>query len=284
MESINLEELKRIEAPMNYLTEGSEKPVNYMYAPPPGVPQRTGQYGKYTIPIYDGRSVAQHLSLDTNGFMLTQHKTAVKNFYDENEVKSVYYPEVAQLLKEITGATKVAVFDHNIRCLTMAQTGENGVREPVKMAHNDYTLKSGPQRVRDLLPADEAERLLQHRFMEINVWRPIRGPVQANPLAVCDARSMTLQDFVAMDLKYQDRTGEVYAITFKPRHHWFYFPHMQRDEVLLLKGYDSMEDGRARFTAHSSFEDPTTPLDAPARESIEARMLVFFAPEESGAR
>lgn len=95
---------------------------------------------------------------------------------------------------------------------------------------------------------------------------------------------MTLQDFVAMDLKYQDRIGEVYAVAFNPDHRWFYFPHMQRDEVLLLKGYDSMEDGRARFTAHSSFEDPTTVPDAPARESIETRMLVFFAPEETAAR
>lgn len=284
MDDLMLATLKRIEVPMNYLTKGSEKPVNYMYTPPPGVPPRTGQYGKYTVPLYDGRSIAQHLSLDTNGFMLTRHETAVKNFYDPDEVHAVYFPEIERLMKKIAGATKVVVFDHNVRCLTKAQKGENGAREPVKMAHNDYTLKSGPQRVRDLLPADEAERLLHHRFMEINVWRPIQGPVQADPLAVCDARSMTPQDFVAMDLKYQDRIGEVYAVAFNPNHRWFYFPQMQRDEVLLLKGYDSMDDGRARFTAHSSFEDPTTPPDAPARESIEVRTLVFFAPEEPAAR
>jgi hypothetical protein len=115
--------------------------------------------------------------------------------------------------------------------------------------------------------------------MEINVWRPIRGPVQSSPLAVCDARSMTLQDFVAMDLRYRDRTGEVYSVAFNPNHRWFYFPYMERNEVLFLKGYDSAEDGRARFTAHTAFEDPTSPPDAPARESIEARALVFFAPE-----
>jgi len=283
MENATLESLKRIEAPMNYLTEGSEKPVNYMYTPPPGVPQRTGQYGKYTIPIHDGRSVSQQLSLDTNGFILTRHDTAVENFYDPDEVQRVYFLEIEQLMKKVTGATKVVVFDHNVRCLTRAQKGENGAREPVKMAHNDYTLRSGPRRVRDLVPA-EAERLLQHRFMEINVWRPIRGPVQANPLAVCDARSMTPQDFVAMDLKYYERTGEVYAVAFNPNHRWFYFPQMQQNEVLLLKGYDSAADGRARFTAHSSFEDPTTPPDAPARESIEVRTLIFFAPAEAATR
>jgi hypothetical protein len=82
-----------------------------------------------------------------------------------------------------------------------------------------------------------------------------------------------------MDLRYRDRTGEVYSVVFNPNHRWFYFPHMERNEVLFLKGYDSAEDGRARFTAHSAFEDPTAPSDAPARESIEARTLVFFAPD-----
>jgi hypothetical protein len=133
--------------------------------------------------------------------------------------------------------------------------------------------------VRDLLEAEEAEERLKHRFAVINVWRPIRGPVQEAPLAVCDAQSLAPQDFVAMDLKYRDRTGEVYSVTFSPNHRWFYFPNMQKNEALLLKCYDSLEDGRARFTAHSAFDDPTSLPDAAARESIEARTLVFFAPE-----
>jgi hypothetical protein len=129
--------------------------------------------------------------------------------------------------------------------------------------------------VRDLLPA-EGENLLKHRFAEINVWRPIRGPVEESPLAVCDATSMTLQDFVATDLKYRDRTGEVYSVVFNPNHRWFYFPKMEPDEALLLKCYDSAVDGRARFTAHTGIDDPTTAFDAAPRESIEARTLVFF--------
>ena len=273
-----VEGLTHVETLLNYLTDRTEKPVNYMYTPPSGVPERTGRYAKYPMSIYDGRAIAQQLTLDKHGFMLTCHETAITNFYDANEVQAVYYPEVERLVKEVTGAEKVVVFDHNVRCATMAKQGENGARMPVLMAHNDYTPRSGPQRVRDLLDADEAETRLTHRFMEINVWRPIRGPVQATPLSVCDAQSMSPQDFVAMDLKYRDRTGEVYAVAFNPNHRWFYFPHMQKNEALLLKCYDSLDDGRARFTAHSAFDDPTTPPDAAARESIEARTLVFFAP------
>ena len=79
---------------------------------------------------------------------------------------------------------------------------------------------------------------------------------------------------------YRDRVGETYSFTYNPKHRWFYFPQMQRNEALLLKCYDSKEDGRARFTAHTSFEDPTSPPDAPPRESIEVRALIFFAPEK----
>lgn len=271
-------ESMQVEGSLNYLVDAQEKPVNYMYKPPAGIPERTGQFARHTVPIQDGRALLPQLSLDQHGFLLTHHETKVQDFYDENEVKAVYYPEVAQLVKDLTGATKVVVFDHNVRCGPMAKRGENGVREPVRVAHNDYTLLSGPQRVRDLLPADEAEERVRHRFVEINVWRPIRGPVEEMPLAVCDAQSMKLEDFVPTDLKYQDRTGEVYMLKFNPNHRWFYFPQMQRNEALLLKCYDSADDGRTRFTAHSAFEDPTSPPDAAPRESIEARMLVFFAP------
>ena len=124
-------------------------------------------------------------------------------------------------------------------------------------AHNDYTLKSGPQRVRDLLP-EEAEALLKNRFAVINVWRPIRGPVEEMPLAVCDARSIARRDLVPTDLKYPDRTGEVHSLAFNPAHRWFFIPAHGGDEVILLKCYDSADDGRARFTAHGAFVDPAT--------------------------
>ena len=203
-----------------------------------------------------------------------RQQSAVANFYDAEEVRSVYYPEVERLVREFTGAVKVHVFDHNVRSRPMAKLRENGAQEPVKVAHNDYTLKSGPQRVRDLLP-DEADALLKNRFAVINVWRPIRGPVQESPLAVCDAQSMVQDDFVKHVLKYRDRDGEVYSVAYNPNHRWYYIPNQQKEEVLLLKCYDS--DGRrARFTAHSAFEDPSSPPDAAPRESVEVRTLVFF--------
>ena len=269
-----------VDALMNYLvTDMEEKPTYYLCPPPPGVPQRNSRQAKHTMSIENAREHLNDISLDKQGITFTKHETAVKNFYDAEEVKAVYYPEVVELVKKITGAEKVHVFDHNVRCKRKSEQGEKGVSEPVKFAHNDYTLKSGPQRVRDLLPAEEAEERLTHRFAVINVWRPIRGPIQDTPLAVCDAESMTQEDFNETDLKYEDRTGEVYSVSYSANHRWFYFPNMERNEAMLLKCYDSSTDGQARFNAPSAFEDPTSLQDALPRESIEARTLVFFPPE-----
>ncbi|MCS6925957.1 MAG: methyltransferase [Candidatus Binatia bacterium] len=265
-----------IEATLHYAVDTGEKPVIYLYPPPPGVPQRSGRYTGVTVPIRDARAIQSQLALDTHGFLLQRHETQVVDFYDEHEVRTVYYPEIERLVQSITNAATVLVFDHTWRCASAAKRAEHGAREPVRIAHNDYTTRSGPQRVRDLLPAEEAEARLQRRFVELNVWRPIRGPVEDTPLAVCDGQTIAPQDLVAADLKYRDRTGEVYLLTWNPRHRWYYFPHMQPSEVLLLKGYDSLTDGRTRFTAHTAFDDPTAPPESVARESIEIRTLVFF--------
>jgi len=219
-------------------------------------------------------------SLDRQGFRLVRQQTAVRDFYDREEVKKVYYPEIEVLLKEVTGAEKVVVFDHQVRNIELSKQGERNAREYVRMVHNDYTAKSGPRRVRDHLPAAEAEERLRHRFAEINVWRPIRGPIESTPLAICDAQSIDPKDFVPTDFVYRDKVGEVYRFTYNAQHRWSYFPRLERDEAILLKCYDSKEDGRSRFTAHSAFEDPTSPPDAAPRESIEVRALVFWPADQ----
>jgi hypothetical protein len=271
--------LSTVEASLNYITESSEKPVYYAYEPPAGTPRVTGTFVAQTVPIRNAREVVDDLSLDKQGFELTHQETAVQDFYDQEEVKRIYYPEVERLLKEATGAEKVVIFDHQVRNLPLAQRGEKNAREYGKAVHNDYTAKSGPRRVRDHLPAAEADQRLKNRFAEINVWRPIRGPIESTPLALCDAGSIEAKDFVPSDLIYRDKVGETYRFTYNPNHRWFYFPHLERNEVILLKCYDSKEDGRARFTAHTAFEDPTSAPDAAPRESIEVRALLFWPPE-----
>ncbi|MBI3770175.1 MAG: methyltransferase [Deltaproteobacteria bacterium] len=266
-----------VEATLNYLADMSERPTYYLYEPPPGTPWRNTKGDRRRLPIHDARDLASAPSLDEEGFALVRFETAVGNLWDAGAARSRYYREVEELVQGVTGATRVLAFDHNLRSATVAGRNVDGVQGPVRYAHNDYTERSAPQRVRDLLDAAEADALLRHRFAVINVWKPIRGPVRGAPLAVCDARTIQPPDLVPTDLRYEDRTGEVYSLRFSPSHRWFYFSSMRADEVMLLKCFDS-ESGRARFTAHSAFDDPTAPPDAAPRESIEVRTLAFFAP------
>ena len=267
-----------VQAPLKYRVNGDEKPVVYPDMPGVDASGHSGTFEWQTVSIADGRPIADRLSLDGAGFELRPHDTAVSSFYDGEEVRTVYYPEVEQLVKAATGASRVVIFDHTVRIEDTAQRDARAVRGPVHVVHNDYTVRSGRQRVRDLLDAADAESFLHHRFAIVNVRRSIGGPVETTPLAIADAQSIAPEDFVATDLVKPDRTGEIYQVAYSPNHRWFYFPKMHRHEALLLKSYDSATDGRARFTAHAAFDDPMAPDDAPPRESIEVRTLISYAP------
>jgi hypothetical protein len=267
--------LPHVLADMNYLGPMHERPRNYTFEPPPGVARSNLVNEVHQVAIHDARPVAGQLSLDANGFALVQHASAVRDFLDDEEVRRVYYPEVERLVRAATGADRVHVFDHTTRRrLAGAVDRGDGPRQPVQRVHIDHTARSGPQRVRDLLP-DEAEELLKGRVQVINVWRPLAGPLRDSPLALCDATSVRFEDLVPSDLVYPNRVGETYSVKYHAAHRWFYVPAMQRDEALLLKCADTRRDVPARFTPHSAFADPTTPADAAPRQSIEARTLVF---------
>jgi hypothetical protein len=268
--------VRTIEAELNYLEFTGEKPVSYQYDPPPGVPKRSGVYRSHRVTISNARVAPPPgaLSIDRNGFELHRQASVLSDFSDPAKIESLFYQEAETLLKQATGAKRVVVFDHTLR--DGRSDRAEGAREPVKYIHNDQTFVSGPRRVRDHLPRDEAEQLLQGRVAIVNLWRPIGHTVQSSPLALCDSRSIALNDLLASDLVYPDKVGETYALVFNPRHRWYYFPDMTPDEFLLLKIYDSAGDGIARLTAHTAFDDPTSPADASPRRSIELRVLLFF--------
>jgi hypothetical protein len=269
-------DLPHIEATLNYLAPMAERPRNYTFDPPVGVSRSNSTHEAHTVPIHDARAIASDIALDREGFAVLHQKSTVEDFWDEDEIRRVYYPEVQRVLAEATGASKVFIFDHTLRRRVRGVDDRDPgkPRQPATRVHVDHTSKSGPQRVRDFF-GDEAEELLRGRVQVINLWRPIRGPLWDAPLAVCDAASVAPSDLVPSDLVYQHRVGETYGVTYNPAHRWFYVPGMQPDEALLLKCFDSATDGRARFAPHTAFEDPTAPVDALPRESIEIRTLVF---------
>ena len=108
------------------------------------------------------------------------------------------------------------------------------------------------------------------------MWRAIAAPIESNPLAIADARSVAPGDLLVAERRYPHRVGQTYRVKYSPHQRWYYFPRMRRDEALVFKVYDSAKDGRARFTPHTSFDDPATAPGAAPRQSIEARTLAFF--------
>ena len=273
----NIDKLPYVEAELNYLAPMVERPRYYAYEPDPGEPRSNLTPEPHQMQIHSLRPIADELGLDVQGFALLEQRSAVRDFWDDDEVRRVYYPEAERFLIEATGASRIFIFDHLQRRRVPGQQdrSRSGPRQPATRVHVDHTARSGPQRVRDLM-GEEAEELLKGRVQVINMWRPIRGPLRDAPLAVCDSRTVAPDDLVPSDLVYRERVGETYSVRFNPAHRWFYTPEMRRDEVLLLKIADTKTDISARFMPHTSFTDPTTPADAPARESIELRTLVFY--------
>jgi hypothetical protein len=259
-----------------YTVDTGETLVNETFGPNNIRRRRTGTHVSQRMAVRNGRLLADQLSLDGQGFVFVEHNTKVKDFFDSEQLESVYYPEVEQLIKDASGASRVVIFDHTLRSGDETERETKLIREPVLSAHNDYTEWSGPQRVREALP-DEAEALLARHFAIIQVWRAINQPIRANPLAVADAKSVEMEDLLVAERRYPHRVGQTYRLKYNPNHRWFYFPEMRRDEALVFKVYDSEKDGRARFTPHTSFVDPAFPPNAPPRQSIEVRAFAFFA-------
>lgn len=269
-----LDAADRIGADLVYLAR-AEKLLTYV-AEPGGRDERIGGDNEtHRVTIHNGRPLAGRFEFEREGFRFVRRRSKVSDFFDESEVRRIYYPECEALIKEVSGARRVVVFDHTLRTASEGERERKKIRDVVLRVHNDYTEGSGPQRVRDIMGA-EAEELLKNRFAIIQLWRPINHPVESHPLAICDAQTVRPETLIVNERRYQDRVGETYSITFDPGQRWYWFPKMRPDEGLVFKVYESLRDGRARWTLHTAFADPTAPSSARPRESIEIRTLAFF--------
>lgn len=268
--------VETVRAKFNYVRDNGVPAIRYIDWPEMAHKAVEPVYELHEMPVQNGRPLRDTFDLDTHGFVFADHVTQMKDFTDEGERQRVYDAEVQALIKKYSGATAVHVFDHTLRVSDEALQKKMNARPTVKGVHNDYTEGSAPVRLREVLGDAEAERRLNKRWAIIQVWRPIRGNVLRDPLGICDGRSIPRQGFIRVERRYKYRTGEVYHIAHHPAHVWFYFPEMTRNEALVFKVFDSDASKPSRFTAHSAFDDPSTPAGAPSRESIETRCFAFF--------
>jgi len=242
-------------------------PFNYVQDPPPGFPQRNYGQDNRLVAINDMRGQESEFSLESEGFAGLQHVESAMTYEDwerDETVHNTYYAEVESLLlSKVAGARRIFLFDHTIR-----RTAPGAPRAPVTRAHIDQTTKAALERVQLHLP-DEADELLKGRVRIINVWRPLRGPVTAYPLAMADSQSLEDRDLVAVEHRYPNRVGETFGVRYGSQQRWWYWSGMETDERILLQCFDSQGGGK---TPHTACVDDRS---QDGRESIEVRALVL---------
>jgi hypothetical protein len=232
------------------------------------------------INVGDGRHLQKNndpreFGMHESGFDLFKHRSSVDNFFDKEQLSTVYDNEIEALLKSITGCYRVHIFDHTVRASDPAVREQKNLREPSYMVHNDYTAKSGFVCLQENL-GDDADALAQGRFQIINVWRPLVDPVEDQPLALCDARSLNQQDLIDTIRRAPNHIGSIQLAVHQSAHQWYYFPKMVSDEVLVFKTFDSIEQGSRPCSIHSAIKLSSAPANAKPRESVECRAFVFY--------
>ncbi len=270
-----------VEAALTFIVPQQSKPYFKSAALTGGKPEVCFETEDRPVLIRDVRAESRGFRLDRNGFELHRCPTAVDDLYDDDAIRCAYDPELEALLKRRFGADTVVIFDHTRRSDGPdGATNPDGLRGVASRVHVDYTVGSGPQRAADVLGAAEVERVLSGggRIVQVNVWRPIKGPVRRAPLALADAASVAPRELVATDQLFPDRVGEIYHVAYGTDQRWYWVPQMERDEVLFIKGWDSLDDGRARFTPHGAFCLPDERPADPPRESIEVRTFLVYEP------
>lgn len=264
---------------LTFIVPQDTKPYYESSANTGGLPKLFFKTESKPVEIQDMRQIASELSLDSQGFTLHAYPTALESFPDTDEANAAYDAEIDRMLKDLTGADRVVIFDRTRR--SDAPTGaenRDGMRGPADRVHVDYTVDSGPKRAADVLGADDVERVIANggRLIQVNVWRSTAGPVRRSPLALADASSVAPSELIATDQIFPDRVGEIYSLAYGPNQRWYFAPEIDTDEVILIKGWDSVDDGRAHFTPHGAFALPDQSDASPPRESIEVRTYLIF--------
>lgn len=226
--------------------------------------------------VQDITGAEERFLLDNAGFQYIEHISSEKEFIDDHKIELAYYAECAALLKTITGASRVQIFNHKVRRgpTQWHHLGFDNLknRGPVTKTHVDQSYAGAEIRLRWELP-DEAKELLKRRYQIVNIWRPI-ATIRKDPIAVADARSVPDEDLVEADMVENEFPGKQWVVRHNSNHRWHFKYGMTPEDVLLIKCFDSRTDV-ARRALHSAFEDAAHRDDV-SRQSIEVRCIVLY--------
>lgn len=286
--------IRSVDAQISYLSHGSN--INRRFVAP-GAEMNTGTYELHTMQVHDGRNIRDRFNLDDHGFVLAEHRSAVVDFMNKEEVDEIYSQELTEVVKQLTGADFAVSRGWMIRTSgdlprreVVGYTHQGGVQPPAADAHVDFTPETAERVARHTYEDNFPDEKPYSRFIASSLWRTFSAPPQDWPLALCDGSTVDpddgtpntlvivdeLPDRDAMLAPIPDEEQAIKAAVFRhnPNHCWWYFSNMNRDEVILLKFHDS-DKSKACRVPHTAFHDPSFP-DANHRESIEVRTIAYF--------
>jgi len=289
-----------LKATINYANTDSELVYDHRKAGP-GPTHLLDEVNPQSMPIQDGRTLqaaGEEFSLAIQGFKLVRPQLAIDLHQLDDVLKALdlhtancttpaerdrlirseWYPAIEAWMAQHLGAAHVLTFDHTLRAQPSAEgptEQSRSRRSPVKTVHNDYTPWSADRQLRQTLPEHGLNTEEYSRYKFINLWLPLLRTVKESPLAMADLRSVDEADFHKMRLIYPEREGQISVISANPKHRWIWFSDMQPGEGLLLRVFDSKQQGPITGVPHTAFDLPGS-SDAPRRTSIELRTIALF--------
>ena len=262
---------------LNYVDTSGGEPTIYYVEPPAGVPVSTVRSDPHEVDITDYREAGRSFDIATDGFGFVKLPQNFTDFADDGLVRAIHYPQMVEATERLLGRKVVAVLDHAMR-LPAASAGQQRksgtLRHPFHSTHCDYTPRSAADQVRRAM-GDAADEWLDRPYAFINFWRPIRGPLRDDPLAICAPQSVHADDLIRIHHVYDYADNEVYGVAHNPSHRWYYMADMQPDDAICFKLYDSADE-RQRYVPHSAFSLPDPAEPVVPRASFEIRLMVGY--------
>ena len=273
----------KIETTIHFLRKDSihehEKPYAFRFDPGDDVPQSNFTLEAHSgITVRDLRSIRDEFTISKNGFAILNlpHNVPYDDYHDADLIKKSYFNQLETLLKSHLNASHVEIFRHGLRKrhknFPVSTGNQYEYDQPTSVAHVDTT----PAEVLQEVLRQHGKPSKGRRVQWINIWKPLRGPLNDWPLAVVDTSTVNpSQDFEPADLLYPDLATENAQVYFSDRYQWWYLSDHQVDELIVFVQADT-GDSPLAGVPHSSFYNPFVGQNEPPRESIEARALVYY--------
>ncbi|WJS05688.1 CmcJ/NvfI family oxidoreductase [Roseibium aggregatum] len=220
------------------------------------------------IRLNDLRAGEASVSFSEDGVGFLSAPTKVKSFDSPSDWRSNYTLEIERVLTAELGVRAVVVFDHTIRF-----DDPNSGRKPARNVHSDYSPAGAEKRLFDILGEEQAQAWSRDHFAFVNVWRPIDNPINSAPLAFVRPSSVSEDDWIALDLIYPDRRGQIMGLVGNDNHEWIYASRMRPDEVVYFNIFDNQGLPAVGHSAVDLIEDPFV---STVRKSEETRTVVRF--------